>query len=47
MEEVKVSHARLTGNVTKLTNDLREYRLRTDIDQDDLTYKIHFLANIV
>lgn len=47
MEEAKASRARLRGKVTKLTNDLREYRLRSDLDQDDLAYKVHILGNTV
>ena len=41
-EEVKL-RTRLRGKVTKLTNDLRQYRLSQDVDQDDLAYKVHAL----
>ena len=43
MEEEK-TRTKFRGRVTKLVNDLREYRQSKDIDQDDLAYKIHFFG---
>ena len=42
MEEER-TRTKLRGKVTKLTNDLRDYRQSKEVDQDDLAYKIHVL----
>ena len=38
------ARSRCRGKVTRLTNELREYRTSQNVDQDDLAYKIHVLS---
>ena len=46
MEEELKLRTRLRGKATRLSNDLKEYRSSSKVDQDDLAYKIHVLEKV-
>ena len=46
MEDLKKQRTTLRGKVTKLTNELREYRGAKDVNDDDLAYMIHVLEQL-
>ena len=37
--------SRCRGKVTRLTNELREYRVSQNVDHDDQAYKIYVLSS--
>ena len=45
MEEER-TRIKLRGKLTKLTNDLKDYRQSKEVEQDDLAYKVHILEKV-